>query len=127
MSAVAKYVWPTTAEVRGRMRMAREIEFESLPSAFFGSENEQRLFHLARRLHQALHATLADLDLYVGKEPTQAEEMQHLSQENDRLHSALADITTVLDSRGDEGAANAGHLSKIAGIVRRVEGAGGAS
>lgn len=81
MTDVVRYQYPTTAEIRGRMKLARGIGFNPLMGVFFVSEAEQGLFHTARRLYDALQAALCDLDLYVGKEPTLSEEALHEHEE----------------------------------------------
>lgn len=78
----------------------------------------------ANALLPLLAPAQASLELEERESAHQREERRRLRTETDLLRSALAEITTVLASR-DEGPANAGLLGRIAGIVRRVEAAGG--
>jgi hypothetical protein len=72
----------------------------------------------------ALRPLLDRLELEQRESAHQREERIRLRDELGLLRSALADITTVLASRG-EGPTGDALLGRIAGIVRRVEAAGG--
>lgn len=80
--------FPTLSQIRARLDRARQMKFTTGLNAFaghFDTDVERDLYQLAGRCWNALQAALADLELYVGKEPTIAEEQEYAAGELVRL------------------------------------------